>query len=89
MDCVGGNLLQHDYCADLFLKEKRAECDSDLYDVPCGCGQEPPVAQRQTCSSSRKEVGLKGLEGSDVKYFQLLIHSRCDHVAVGKTRAGD
>lgn len=48
MDCVGGNLLQHDYCADLFLEEKCAECDSDLYDVPCGCGQEPPVAQRQT-----------------------------------------
>lgn len=64
-------------------------CDSDLYDVPGGCGQEPPVAQRQTRCSSRKEVGLEGLEGPDVKYFQLLIHSRCDHVAVGKTGAGD
>lgn len=77
-------LLQHDDCADFC-----AECASDLYDVPGGCGQEPPVTQRQTRCSSRKEVGLEGLEGPDVKYFQLLIHSRCDHVAVGKTGAGD
>lgn len=52
-----------------------------LNNIPRGCRQQPSLAQWQTGSSSRDEVGLEGLEGSNVIYLQLFIHARCHHVA--------
>lgn len=53
---------------------------SDLDNVAGGCRQQTPLAQRQAGSSGRQEVGLEGLEGSDVKHLQLLVHARRHHV---------
>lgn len=55
--------------------------DKYLNNIPGGCRQQPPLAQWQTGSSSREEVGLEGLEGSNVIYHQLFIHARCHHVS--------
>lgn len=55
--------------------------DNDLNDVSCGCRQQPSMAQRQTGSAGWEEVGLEGLEGSNVVHLHLFIHSRCYHVS--------
>lgn len=65
--------------SDVFVFNDHKE-KSDLHNVPRGRGQKSPLAQRQAGSSSGEEVGLEGLEGSNVVYLHLFIHTGGHHV---------
>lgn len=77
--------MHHFLCLRSFFNDKswmvQRGGDNDLNNIPRGCREKPPLAQWQTGCSGREEVGLEGLEGSNVIYLQLFIHSRCHHVS--------
>ena len=58
---------------------------SDLDNVSSGGRQQSPVAQSQGGGPGRQEVGLKGLEGPEVKNLQLFVHARRHHITKGGT----